>query len=619
MTLNVETLLSGFDRQRLLFCGRTAIAGCLAMLVAFALGLHHPQWAAMTIWVVAQPTRGLWLEKSLSRIAGTLIGAGIGTLMVLFLSSSPPLLLVCLALWIGLCATTGNLLRGPLSYVTLLAGYSAAMIAMLDHDNPDLVTGLAQDRILTILTGAAISTLTGLLFTPKSAESTLHHRIRLMVETVTAHVMDPATYAMAREKRAAILSELAAIDESLEVQLAGKVGMAARMRAVRSVLAAAMDLLLSAPEDGHFHHHGVLPAAVEAGPEPEAVAPSSQPDMARRMANLQMAWQALEQAGELEAQGIPSLHLHRDWIGARQAGLRAAFSVLGVGAVWLLTDLAIGPFMVMGTAIMTSLFSTFDHPARIMRFGIAGTIAGGTVATLVRLFAMPLAESELTMVLMVMPVILIGALVMSHRKSMFSGMDFNMVSLLLLGPAFPAHIQPADAVAQAMSVVVGPVVALLAFTYAFPVHPQGRMRLIIRMIVHDLQHMAGTGTIAPRRVEMWRARLYHRILRLIRWAEKTGGMTVLAAEGGLTALRLGEAVTYTRSLLSNDAAPPAVKRAGMAFLKSVEKLQEQPVRTANALERLEKRLALSDLGGSGSLIAGTASRLASNEAFFRQG
>ncbi|MBP2550350.1 putative membrane protein YccC [Neorhizobium galegae] len=610
MTLNVETLLSGFDRQRLLFCGRTAIAGCLAMLVAFALGLHHPQWAAMTIWVVAQPTRGLWLEKSLSRIAGTLIGAGIGTLMVIFLSSNPPLLLVCLALWIGFCATTGNLLRGPLSYVTLLAGYSAAMIAMLDHDNPNLVLGLAQDRILTILIGAATSTLTGLLFTPKSAESNLHHRIRQMVERVTAHVMDHASNVMKREERAAILSELAAIDESLEVQLAGKIGMAAKMRAVRSVLAAAMDLLLNAPEDTHRDSD-------EPSQGPEALACSSQSDLARRMASLQTAWQGLEQAGELEAQRIPSLHLHRDWIGARQAGLRAALSVLGVGAIWLLTDLAIGPFMVMGTAIMTSLFSTFDHPARIMRFGIVGTLAGASVATVVRLYAMPLAESELAMVLMVMPVILIGALVMSHRKSMFVGMDFNMVSLLLLGPAFPTHLQPAEAVAQAMSVVVGPVVALLAFTYAFPVHPQGRMRLIIRMIVHDLQNMADTGTLAPHRVEIWRARLYHRILRLIRWSEKSGGTTVDAAEGGLLALRLGEAVANAQSLVSNDNTPASLKQAGRTFLKSLAKLQEQPGRTATALEHFEKQLSVNGLSGSRSL-AGTASRLSSSEAFFRQ-
>ncbi|WP_377297348.1 FUSC family protein [Rhizobium sp. SGZ-381] len=610
MTLNVETLLSGFDRQRLLFCGRTAIAGCLAMLVAFALGLHHPQWAAMTIWVVAQPTRGLWLEKSLSRIAGTLIGAGIGTLMVIFLSSNPPLLLVCLALWIGLCATTGNLLRGPLSYVTLLAGYSAAMIAMLDHDNPTLVLGLAQDRILTILIGAATSTLTGLLFTPKSAESNLHHRIRQTVERVTAHVTDHAPYVMKREETAAILSELAAIDESLEVQLAGKIGMAAKMRAVRSVLAAAMDLLLNAPEDTHLDSD-------DPSPELEALAGSSQSDLARRLASLQTAWQGLEQAGELEAQRIPSLHLHRDWIGARQAGLRAALSVLGVGAIWLLTDLAIGPFMVMGTAIMTSLFSTFDHPARIMRFGIVGTLAGASVATVVRLYAMPLAESELAMVLMVMPVILIGALVMSHRKSMFVGMDFNMVSLLLLGPAFPTHLQPAEAVAQAMSVVLGPVVALLAFTYAFPVHPQGRMRLIIRMIVHDLQHMADTGTLASDRVEIWRARLYHRILRLIRWSEKSGGTTVDAAEGGLLALRLGEAVANAQSLVSNDQTPASLKQAGRTFLKSLAKLQEQPGRTATALEHFEKQLSLNGLSGSRSL-AGTASRLSSSEAFFRQ-
>ena len=54
----------GFDNARLDFGLRTAIAACLAMLVAWSLGLEHPQWAAMTVWAASQPSRGLLIRNN---------------------------------------------------------------------------------------------------------------------------------------------------------------------------------------------------------------------------------------------------------------------------------------------------------------------------------------------------------------------------------------------------------------------------------------------------------------------------------------------------------------------------------------------------------------------------
>lgn len=67
------------------FAVRTTAAAQLALLAASALGLHHTHWAAMSVWLVAQPTRGLLLEKSILRVVGTLVGAAAGfALLALF-------------------------------------------------------------------------------------------------------------------------------------------------------------------------------------------------------------------------------------------------------------------------------------------------------------------------------------------------------------------------------------------------------------------------------------------------------------------------------------------------------------------------------------------------------
>ena len=58
-------------------------ASTLAMAVATALSLDYPWWAAMTVWMVGQPPRGLLFERSLAQFFGTLLGAAAGAGLVL--------------------------------------------------------------------------------------------------------------------------------------------------------------------------------------------------------------------------------------------------------------------------------------------------------------------------------------------------------------------------------------------------------------------------------------------------------------------------------------------------------------------------------------------------------
>ena len=62
-------------------------------------------------------------------------------------------LVLGLAVWLGLCAGVGNLQRSFVAYGTMLSGYSAAMVALLDFAHPDQVFALGWDRLFTALTG----------------------------------------------------------------------------------------------------------------------------------------------------------------------------------------------------------------------------------------------------------------------------------------------------------------------------------------------------------------------------------------------------------------------------------------------------------------------------------
>ncbi|RUZ64208.1 FUSC family protein, partial [Mesorhizobium sp. M7A.F.Ca.US.003.02.2.1] len=59
-----ETSLAGLTqptRSDWIFALRTVSAGLIALLAAYALKLDHPQWAMMTVFIVAQPVAGMVL------------------------------------------------------------------------------------------------------------------------------------------------------------------------------------------------------------------------------------------------------------------------------------------------------------------------------------------------------------------------------------------------------------------------------------------------------------------------------------------------------------------------------------------------------------------------------
>jgi hypothetical protein len=72
----------GEGRSVMIFAAKTTASGLIALLVAFTFNLDQPQWALLTVFIVAQPQSGLVLAKSFYRIIGTLVGAAVALLFV---------------------------------------------------------------------------------------------------------------------------------------------------------------------------------------------------------------------------------------------------------------------------------------------------------------------------------------------------------------------------------------------------------------------------------------------------------------------------------------------------------------------------------------------------------
>lgn len=625
----------GFDPVRLRYSLRTALGSCLALLVAWLLGLEHPQWAAMTVFAASQPTRNMLVEKSFFRAAGTLVGTVAGVLLVLVADGQAVILVLGLALWIGLCTWAGNVLRGFVAYGTILAGYTAAMVALLDTAHPDHIFALGTDRLLTVLTGVATALAVGLLLAPRNAEDAIVSRVRhlsaRLLHLMAARLRGAGTGGL--DDQRTILREMAALDEGLDPHGAGSLRSRRSARTLRALIAAQVSTLLWLRISETIPVvEGVSEALAEAADALAAAAPGGE------------VVQALERAAD-RAAGNPALHevilrwegamqdrlgvsdgetkrprvdhpvvLHRDWVGARHATIRATGLMLLLGAIWVLTGWAAGPYLLLGTAVMVTLFSTWENPARIMTAILIGQIFGGIAALACRWLVWPFASSEAELIVMMMPFILSGVLPLSHRRTMAGATDYCLILLLLLQPSYPLTGRVTDSLAMTAAVIAAPLIALLGFRLVFPADARRRMTVLIGMMVRELQDLA-RALDAAKHHQLWQARLYHRLLRLVRWSEKAGDGHPDVEEGGLAVYALGLTVLHLQRLRREEALPPGLIRAINAVLRRMGRIATQPEPVVRTLALAAARLARSGRPES-RLVRSAAEALSRNLRFF---
>jgi uncharacterized membrane protein YccC len=159
--------------QNIAFSLRTAAAAILALALAYWLELSDPQWATLTVYVLAQRTVGAALAKGVWRAIGTVAGGLIGLVLVALFSQAPELLVAATVLLVGASFYAGARLRNYTSYGVLLAGYTMLLVAYEGSTNPLGAWSIALDRTTEILIGITCSTLASVIILPRYAGDAL--------------------------------------------------------------------------------------------------------------------------------------------------------------------------------------------------------------------------------------------------------------------------------------------------------------------------------------------------------------------------------------------------------------------------------------------------------------
>src|ERR1700694_2531221 len=102
---------------------RVSLATLVALYVAFWLQLGGASSAAVTVAILAQPTRGAAFAKAANRIAATLIGATMSVVIAGLFPGERIGMLGAFVCWICICVFDATYLGADQAYAAVWAGY----------------------------------------------------------------------------------------------------------------------------------------------------------------------------------------------------------------------------------------------------------------------------------------------------------------------------------------------------------------------------------------------------------------------------------------------------------------------------------------------------------------
>lgn len=575
----------------------------LSAWVAFALAslwhVQHAYWAAMPVWVVAQASRGVLLERALFRVVGTLLGAAAG--FGLLLLPVPPLAkLALLGLWVAASAGLTHILRGVHGYGALLAGVTAPIVVI-----PSVLAAagsreLALARVECTLIGVLTATVITGLMTPRSPRQAFFARVRRTCGDAAAFaarvLRDGLAGTVPEERR--ILAELSELEASSRLVLAGSLEGYRRLHDVDAMVVGALSVMGSALTlarngspgaadrrhlPGHLERVAAhLRATEPGGPEAELHLPETAPGLARLadgLARILDGDAALRgpDGGGRHGLRLPLARLtpHREWPQAIRTGLLAGGATFLACALALGTGWPLGILLAFGVSIFSMVLGSMTLPQDIAPKLLTGVLAGAFAAVVYRIAVQPAATTTPWLLLSLAPFLLLGGVLRAHPRTAIAGVDFNMC-FLLASQAGSAVVRPGTAVTESLALAAGAVLMAGGFML-LPRRAVRQAREAAAVIRSDLRRMVEPDQ-DPAGID-WRARSFRQILRLALHLGRAKELGDRWPTGLLATLNLGHGIEQLHRL-------PVGLPAKAAALAALGRLAEAPREVAVELRRL---------------------------------
>ncbi len=515
-----------------IFAAKTTASGLLALLVAFTFNLDRPQWALLTVFIVAQPQSGLVLAKSFYRIIGTLVGAAGALLLVSLFAQERVLFLGTLAIWIGLCTFASKYARNFAAYGFVLSGYTVAIVGITGALDPGDAFFIAVARVteisLGIMTTAAIShlvlpvsladSLRRAIATGRAAladyaagllggRDTTTQRTKLLGQVIAFENLRASAIFEDRDiqhrsgaLRRLDIAMLGVVDvahllgRSLDWLRRGGTAIGRRLDGALTQAAAAIDLWRGGKLDAAGLSRRLarasanLPLARELYREPSM----SDEEVIRRAAvigrlreffaafvDFAEAYEAFL-SREPQPVRLPRFSVSNDRVGAVWAGLRAAMAFLLVSMFWILADWPSGVTAAILAAVVTARLATMEH-AQLAATGGALVIALATVPSFILVeILLPYASGFEMLALAVAPMLFCCAYLMAHEKTAGLGFVAGLYFAYAAGFQDRMAYNPVGFLNTSIAAALAIATAAVLFAIVAPDTPQAARRRFVR-------------------------------------------------------------------------------------------------------------------------------------------
>ncbi len=619
-------------RAALGFALRTWISGMLAFWIACRLQLDSPQWALLTVLIVARPQTGMLLSRAVYRLVGTVLGCGFGLLLVILFAQTPELFVGAFALLIGLCTLWANLLTNFRSYAAVLAGYTSAIVSLGAIANPETIFDVAMARGSATLIGIACSVVVAALFAPQSAREQVLAGLKSAIGEAARracfswHGDDMERKRMGRH----LIEHLIGLNTLVEFASAES-GSFRVHRATADSLLVHLFGVISAKRglDAHVVRRGMpeypplleardacfaflqtLPARLdEEDPtgllyqladlrarlgtlDPESLPLPPHELVSHRIVIdrldelLRELGDALKEWARLHRRRIDRppvrLNFHRDHRAALINGLRAALATAAIGAFWIATAWTHGPGALVISSVLLSLFSTVPRPDRV---GWSFLQAAGVaiVAAYVCKFCLLSHASDFAVYAVDMGLFLIPCCVMlCYPKTTGFAAAFPLVFLAQVSSANPMQFNAVDFLNTAIATLVGVLAGTLAYQLVLPPDPKTARRYVVQRILDSLEAISRERCPS---FEDWTTRMYDRIIRLSDPENLSGTHTDEWLDTGLGSVDLGCELFRLRSLADDERLPREVRQALQSARADFTRLRDRPQQALAATRR----------------------------------
>ncbi|MBR0956542.1 FUSC family protein [Bradyrhizobium japonicum] len=477
-------LFAGFPASSWAFALRVWLAMLLALYVSFWLELGSPSSSALTVAVLALPTRGQGMEKAGYRLLATAIGVAASIAIAGMFSQTDGLLLAVLGIWVGLCVYVAAMLDGNRAYAGALCCITVALVAIQQIDTPLQVfpTGVARGAAIGI--GVLAVALVNEILAAPNYHPMLARRIEALHRRTT-DLAQGAEHASA-PAAASLLHDIAAVrPEIASLTTESSIG-TARAEAARSAL---VDLV-SALSLGRML--ATLPASSPATARLIAMSRSwLQTEINRKNAEVRSSLDALHEGTRpYRAWRAP---LYRSRRIAAETAARAAISFTLISAFFVLTGWPSTELCLSLVAVIIGLGSTTPAPRNF---------------TLVTMTAMPIAcllagilkylvfngVSEFQLLAIGLAPVVIGlALLISLPNPMLSSLGRLVLvfTIAVLAPTNPQSYDPEVFLVTSFFACLSAVLVFAAQMLLPPLSGDRRVRLLLGEAHGELRDLDG--------------------------------------------------------------------------------------------------------------------------------